>query len=93
VFYQINSRIYTTVVTAEDEINWLKGDRDWYNRKWCEEENKYRVACDLLRERGMKNPESEINELTKDFKIVIESSEDLEKRLSEMDPFMRSQQD
>jgi hypothetical protein len=93
VFYQIDGRIYTKVVTLEDEIKWLKDEGVWYIRKLREEENKYRVACDLLRGRGMKNPEAEITELTKDYKITIESAEDLEKRLSEMDPFMRSQQD
>ncbi|MGB8219250.1 MAG: hypothetical protein WCE46_02570 [Methanoregula sp.] len=55
VFYRIDSRIYTKMVTEADEIEFLHGQSHYYMQEWTKTEILLNNAYDLLKEHGVED--------------------------------------
>jgi hypothetical protein len=74
VDFQLNHRIYYKNVTKDDEIQSAKRFIEQEIYKRGEAEYKLYLAFDLLRQKGMEDPEKEIEKMAKGHFIVTDSS-------------------
>ncbi|MHB8162782.1 MAG: hypothetical protein ACYDDV_00360 [Methanoregula sp.] len=86
VFYRIDARIYTKMVTEADEIEFLHDEIDYYSIKQLEAEHKLSVAYDLLKEHSVKDPERIVEKRAEGYQIIsARSFEDLQRKLNNSD--------